>query len=257
MSIACHAERRVSTPGVLVLVAAACAWLIALIISDDMGAMPGTMGLNLAGFVGVWTVMIAAMMLPLVTSLASMYERSLLVGRGWRLGAFVAGYLLVWAAAGVPAFGLAVLVGDVAPRSRGSATATAVIIFAACGLYQLTPLKDRCLARCRASLHHLRQYASWRGRLRDLRVGLHHGAYSLGCCWALMVVLLAFGMMNVAAMLVLAAMMSIEKVFLRGEALSRLVGVLALALAFAVIWAPGLAPGLHPPSVAASHMAGM
>ncbi|HEY6316580.1 MAG TPA: DUF2182 domain-containing protein [Acidimicrobiia bacterium] len=257
MSIACHAERRVSTPGVLVLVAAACAWLITLIVSDDMGAMPGTMGLNLAGFVGVWTVMTAAMMLPLVTSLASMYERSLLAGRGWRLGAFVAGYLLVWVAAGAPAFGLAVLVGDVAPRSRGSATATAVIIFAACGLYQLTPLKDRCLARCRASLHHLRQYASWRGRLRDLRVGLYHGAYSLGCCWALMVVLLAFGMMNVAAMLVLAAMMSIEKVFVRGEALSRLVGVLALGLAFAVIWAPGLAPGLHPPSVAASHMAGM
>jgi predicted metal-binding membrane protein len=253
VSIAFRAERRLGAPAVILLVGAAGAWLGTLTIVAHMGAMPGTMGLGVAGFVGVWTLMMAAMMLPSVTPLASLYERSLLEGRGWRLIGFGAGYLAVWAVAGVGAFALAVLASDLARRDRSAATVTAVAIFAACGLYQLTPLKDHCLARCRAPLAQLLHYASWRGRLRDLRVGLHHGAYCLGCCWALMALLIAFGVMNVAAMVTLAGVVAVEKVFTRGEAFPRLVGVFALALAVTVIWVPDLASGLHQPT----SMAGM
>ena len=150
MSVAFRAERRLSPPGVLILAAAAGAWLITLIVVGDMGAMPGPMGLGLTGFAGAWTLMMAAMMLPSVTPLASMYERSLLEGRGFRLAAFGGGHLLAWGAAGVPAFGLVVLAGDLARRDPGAASATAAATFAACGLYQLTPVKAICLARCRA-----------------------------------------------------------------------------------------------------------
>jgi predicted metal-binding membrane protein len=121
----------------------------------------------------------------------------------------------------------------------------AVAVFGVAGIYQLTSLKDRCLAHCRSPLGLLLHYGSYRGRLRDLRVGAHHGGYCLGCCWALMVILVAVGVMNVAAMVGLAAVVLIEKAAPRGPALGRLVGAAALALAVAIIWFPWLAPGLH------------
>ena len=121
----------------------------------------------------------------------------------------------------------------------------AVAAFAACGAYQLSPLKDRCLAHCRSPLGLLLHYGSYRGRFRDLRVGVHDGGYCLGCCWGLMVILIAVGVMNVAAMVGLAALVLIEKVWRWGPAAGRLAGIAALALAVATIWLPWLAPGLH------------
>jgi predicted metal-binding membrane protein len=121
----------------------------------------------------------------------------------------------------------------------------AVAVFAVCGIYQLSPLKDRCLAHCRSPLGLLLHYGSYRGRSRDLRVGAHHGGYCLGCCWGLMVILIAVGVMNVAAMVGLAALVLTEKVWRWGPAAGRLAGVAALALAVATIWLPWLAPGLH------------
>ncbi|MGP0003258.1 MAG: DUF2182 domain-containing protein [Acidimicrobiales bacterium] len=170
-----------------------------------------------------------------------------------RIGFLVAGYLMVWAIVGVPAFGLARFAGDVADNHPSVATAAAVAIFAACGISQLTPLKDRCLVRYRSPLGQLMHYSTYRGRTRELRIGLHHGAYCFGCCWALMALLVAFGVMNVAAMVVLAAIVLIEKANARGHGFARLVGVAALVLAVVVIWVPALAPGLR-----ASHpMGGM
>jgi predicted metal-binding membrane protein len=121
----------------------------------------------------------------------------------------------------------------------------AMAVFAVCGIYQLSSLKDRCLAHCRSPLGLLLHYGSYRGRLRDLRVGAHHGGYCLGCCWALMVILIAVGVMNVAAMAGLAAVVLTEKVSPWGPAIGRLAGAAALALAVATIWLPWLAPGLH------------
>jgi predicted metal-binding membrane protein len=112
-------------------------------------------------------------------------------------------------------------------------------------VYQLSRLKDRCLAHCRSPLGLLLHYGSFRGRFRDLRVGAHHGGYCLGCCWALMVILIAVGVMNVAAMVGLAALVLIEKVWTWGPVAGRLAGTTALALAVATIWLPWLAPSLH------------
>jgi predicted metal-binding membrane protein len=106
-------------------------------------------------------------------------------------------------------------------------------------------LKDRCLARCRSPLGFVLKLGAYQGRTRDLRVGLYHGAFCLACCWALMALLVAFGLMNVIAMVVLAGSVLVEKTWVWGPRFSRLLGVAALGLAFAVIFVPGLAPGLH------------
>jgi predicted metal-binding membrane protein len=208
-----------------------------------MAGMTGTMGLGLALFVPVWTLMMAAMMLPSVTPLATLYART--NPRAAQIAGLVLGYLAVWAAAGLPAFGLAWLAGWLTGRHPGAAHASAVAVFAVVGAYQLSPLKDRCLAHCRSPLALLLHYGSYQGRLRDLRVGAHHGGYCLGCCWALMLILIAVGVMNVAAMVGLAALVLVEKTWSRGVAAGRLAGLAALALAVATIWLPWLAPGLH------------
>jgi len=229
----------------LLLIAAAGAWAATVALARGMAGMTGTMGLGLVAFVPVWTLMMAAMMLPSVTPVATLYARTVQGNRSARIAGLVLGYLGVWAAAGLPAFGLAWLAGWLTGRHPGAAHLAAVAVFAACGVYQLTGLKDRCLARCRSPLALLLHYGSYRGRLRDLRTGVHHGGFCLGCCWALMVILIAVGVMNVAAMIGLAALVLTEKTWSRGRAAGRLAGVAALALAVAIVWFPWLAPGLH------------
>jgi predicted metal-binding membrane protein len=230
--------------GVLLLLAAG-AWAATLVIAHGMTAMSGTMGLSFLLFLLVWTLMMAAMMLPSVAPVASLYARSISSSRTARLTAMVAGYLLVWAAAGVPAYALAALTGWLEGHHPGVAHGLAVAIFASCGVYQLTGLKDRCLAHCRSPFGLLLRYGSFRGRTRDLRVGVQHGAYCLGCCWALMVILIAVGVMNIAAMLALAVLILAEKTWPRGQLTARLAGVAALGLAIATIWLPWLAPALQ------------
>jgi predicted metal-binding membrane protein len=229
----------------VLLILAAGAWAATLALARGMAGMTGTMGLGLAAFVPVWTLMMAAMMLPSVTPTATLYAKTMQRNRAVRIAGLVAGYLAVWAAAGLPAYGLAWLTGWLTGRHPSAAHVMAVAVFAVCGIYQLSSLKDRCLAHCRSPLGLLLHYGTYRGRLRDLRVGAHHGGYCLGCCWALMVILIAVGVMNVAAMVVLAAVVLTEKISPRGPAISRLAGAAALALAVAIIWLPWLAPGLH------------
>ncbi|MGH9086120.1 MAG: DUF2182 domain-containing protein [Acidimicrobiales bacterium] len=226
----------------------ALAWVgvWAWVRSDDMGAMPGTMGLGVAGFVAMWSLMMAAVMLPSVAPVAGLYARTITERRGERLASFGGGYLLAWAATGVVAFILAEVFEDVASGSTGTVKAVAATTFAVCGTYQLTPLKDRCLRHCRSPLTHLFHYASFRGRTRDLRAGLHHALYCVGCCWTLMVLMVAFGVMNLLAMAGLAVAIGIEKHWRHGRGFARAVGVAALILAFVVIVEPRVAPGLDP-----------
>jgi predicted metal-binding membrane protein len=227
--------------GLLLLVAAG-AWAGTVLLARGMAGMTGTMGLGLAAFVPVWTLMMAAMMLPSVAPAASRYARSVPGRRTARVAGLAVGYLAVWAAAGVPAFGPAWLAGWVTGRHPGAAHVFAVAVIAACGVYQLSAPKDRCLTHCRAPLA-LPRRDGW---ARDLSAGVRHGAYCLGCCWALMVVMIAVGVMNVAAMVGLALVVLIEKTWRWGPAAGRVAGLAALALALAVIWLPWLAPGLHP-----------
>ncbi len=236
----------------LLLLAAAGAWAATLFLASGMSGMTGTMGLDLLLFIPVWTLMMAAMMLPSVAPTASLYARATGGHRTARFPGLVFGYLAVWAAAGLPAYGLARLAGWLVGQHPGAAQGLAVAVFASCGIYQLSGLKDQCLTRCRSPLSLLMHYGSYRGRFRSLRVGVHHGAYCLGCCWALMAVLIAVGVMNVPAMVALAAFILTEKLWAHGPAAGRLVGIALLGLAVATIWFPGLAPGLH-----ATHMVTM
>jgi predicted metal-binding membrane protein len=165
--------------------------------------------------------------------------------RNLRLAGFASGYLIVWALAALPAYGLAWLAGRLAGDHPAAAAGLAVAIFAACGVYQLTPLKDRCLARCRSPLGFVLKLGGCRGGARDLRAGLYHGAFCLACCWALTALLVAFGLMNVIAMVVLATAVLAEKTWARGPLFARGLGIAALVLAIVVVFDPGFAPGLH------------
>jgi len=229
----------------VLLVLAAGAWAATVTVARGMSGMTGTMGLGLAAFVAIWTLMMAAMMLPSVAPTAALYARTVQSRRTVRLAGMVAGYLAVWAVAGLPAYGLAWMTGSLTGQHPSVAHVLAIVTFAVVGAYQLSPLKDRCLAHCRSPLALLLHYGSYRGRSRDLRVGLHHGGYCLGCCWGLMVILIAVGVMNLVAMVGLAALVLVEKTWRWGVVAGRIAGVALLALAVAAIWLPWLAPGLH------------
>ena len=229
----------------VLLILAAGAWAATVTIARGMSGMTGTMGLGLAAFVAVWTLMMAAMMLPSVAPTAALYAKTVQSRRTVRLAGMVAGYLAVWAVAGLPAYGLAWMTGSLTGQHPSVAHVLAIVTFAVVGAYQLSPLKDRCLAHCRSPLALLLHYGSYRGRSRDLRVGLHHGGYCLGCCWGLMVILIAVGVMNLVAMVGLAALVLVEKTWRWGVVAGRIAGVALLALAVAAIWLPWLAPGLH------------
>jgi predicted metal-binding membrane protein len=228
----------------ILLVLAVAAWITTVLQSRSMGIMPGTMGMSLIAFVMMWTSMMAAMMLPSVTPLATRYVRMIQSQRLFGLVAFASGYLAVWAAFGILAFGLAWLAGRIVNWNHTAALTTAIATYAVCGIYQFTPLKNKCLAQCRAPFSLLLEYASWRGPLRHFRVGCHHGFFCLGCCSLLMALMFVFGVMNIGAMLVLTLVIATEKVWTTGDAFPRAVGLVCFGLAVAVIWFPELAPGL-------------
>ena len=224
--------------------AAGLAWLAVIALARGMSAMGGTMGLGLVAFIPVWTLMMAAMMLPSVAPVAVLYERTVTDNRVPRLAAFAASYIVVWGLAGVPAFAIVILLSSVAMDHPQTARYIAAGIFLVLGLYQVSPLKDRCLSHCRSPFSLLLHYASFHGPLRDFRAGTHHALYCLGCCWALMLVLVVAGIMNLLVMVVLAAVILIEKYWSRGQAFSRVVASAAVVLAVAAIWIPALLPGL-------------
>jgi predicted metal-binding membrane protein len=196
--------------------------------------MGGTMGLGLAAFLGVWTLMMAAMMAPSVAPVGVLYARTVQAARGPRLAGFGAAYLAVWALAGIPAFLLAIAVDQVAMGDAKLARLGLAGVLVVAGVYELSPLKRACLRHCRSPFGLLMHYASFRGSLRDVRAGLHHAVYCLGCCWALFAVIVAVGTMSIVAMVVLAAVVFVEKRWLYGAAFSRALAVVALALAAVV-----------------------
>ena len=232
-------------PSTAILIVAGLAWLGTVIWARDMGVVPGTMGMSLLAFVVMWTLMMAAIMLPSALPMITLYIRTIRTSRWPRMMAFSSGYLLAWAITGVPAFLLAWVAGEIAAEYAGWTTAAAAIIFASAGIYQLTSWKYRCLHHCRTPFAHLMQYGNYRGRLRDLRAGAHHGLFCLGCCWGLMLLMIAFGVMNLFTMVILAAVISIEKQWRHGERFARVAGVAFLVLGVAVIFFPDLAPGLN------------
>ena len=202
-------------------------------------------------FLFVWVLMMAAMMFPSVAPVSIRWVRAIArranAGqRGLRMTLFVSGYLLAWVSYGLLAFLALMATERLVGSSQGAGRWLGAGVFVFAGLYQLTPLKNTCLRHCRSPLMQLMQYSSWKGRARDLRVGLHHGAYCVGCCWGLMVVLLALGFMNVAAMVGVTAVILLEKLWRHGKLVSILVGIALLAMAALVAIDPSLLPALQP-----------
>jgi predicted metal-binding membrane protein len=157
---------------------------------------------------------------------------------------FVGGYLLVWALTGVVAYAAAVGAGWVSASSPSLASLAprlAGTVILAAGLYQLSPLKDRCLSRCRTPTQFV--LAGWRnGRLGALRMGLEHGLFCLGCCWLLFALLLPLGIMNIAAMAAVTLFVLAEKALPGGLRLVRVSAAVLMVAGAAITLFPALLP---------------
>ncbi|HEU5477159.1 MAG TPA: DUF2182 domain-containing protein [Gaiellaceae bacterium] len=228
---------------------AALAWWSTIHAMSEMGAGPAAELGALGWFVGVWIVMMAAMMLPAVSPTVALYAR---MTRQHDLGrplAFTSGYLVVWGAAGVGAYGLYafvrhVLGAQLAWHSGGRWLAAGVLAVAA--VYELTPLKDVCLSKCRSPFGFL--LGSWRDGVRGaFAMGSRHAAWCVGCCWALMAALFALGVMSILWMAVVAGLITIEKVVPWRRLAVWSTTLLLLALALGVLAAPGSVPGFVVP----------
>ena len=200
-------------------------------------------------FLSVWIVMMAAMMFPSVSPTVALYSKMTRRRSPLLPLLFAAGYLLVWAVAGVAAFiigaALNSISGDLfAWEHAGRWTAGGTLIVAA--VYELTPLKDVCLGKCRSPLGSL--LGSWRDGLSGaLQMGAKNGAWCVGCCWALMASLFALGIMSITWMAVVAGLIAFEKtVPWRRLAIYGTAAVL-LALGLLVLTTPGAVPGLTTP----------
>jgi predicted metal-binding membrane protein len=187
-------------------------------------------------FAGMWLAMMLTMMLPSSLPMMLLYRR-LVVFRGeWRPDALVwimaGAYFLVWSVFGLIAYILGVTLAHTAMES--SAVSRAIPLAAgaaliAAGVYQLTPWKLACLRHCRQPLDIVAQYArpGWRGAIR---LGAYHGLFCTACCWALMLIQLVLGVMNLWVMAGVAAVIALEKLTTRGPDLAPIVGVGAIAL---------------------------
>jgi predicted metal-binding membrane protein len=202
---------------------------------------------SLGAYLPTWVAMMAGMMLPSATPMvrahAAVERRKRQLGRDARLGAtaaFVVGYLLVWTGFGLVAFALYESVGaldlDVLMWDHGGRyVAAGVIVVAA--VYQLTPVKDVCLSKCRSPLAFV--VGSWRdGRVGGARMGAEQGAWCVGCCWAIMATLFALGLMSIAWMAAIAGLVAAEKLLPWERAPSR--GIAALLAVLAALVALGV-----------------
>jgi predicted metal-binding membrane protein len=203
--------------GAGLLLVSVSAWAALLAMGDEM-----PMGAGL--WIGAWTVMMAAMMLPSTSPLVLLYARQ---STATSSALLTAGYVAVWAGVGLAAYGIDMRLPDPSNRVVG-----AVLIGA--GLYQLTPLKTACLKRCRNPADFL--VTHWRrGRVGALRLGVEHGAYCVGCCWALMGVLIVAGSMSLAWVVAIALVVAGEKLLPAGQLFGRLGGVGLLVAGIVVV----------------------
>jgi predicted metal-binding membrane protein len=185
-------------------------------------------------FVGMWLVMMVAMMLPSTLPMLLLHRRAMAFRGDPRLAgltiALGTGYFLVWTLFGVAAYAggraMALVAMSFPAVSRTIPLAAAAALILA-GVYQLTPWKSACLKHCRDPLalvaHHLD--GGWRGALA---LGLHHGAFCAACCWALMLIQLVLGVMSLAVMVVVALVIALEKLLSHGEMVARFAGAASI-----------------------------
>ncbi len=248
---AAELARRIAPGAVLLLIAGGC-WAVTAHRMRGMDMGPGTDLGGLGWFAGIWATMMAAMMLPSLVPMAQAHARASRRAGARRPSAaatlFAAGYLAAWLGAGLLAYALVKGVGSLplpwlAWDRGGQYVAGGVILAAA--LYELTPLKARCLRHCRQPALLAER---WRpGAPGAVRTGLEHGGLCIGASWALMGALFAVGVMNLAWMVAVAALVAIEKLLPKGEVAVVGTAVLVAALGVAVAFAPAQVPWLTIP----------
>ncbi|MGH9190155.1 MAG: DUF2182 domain-containing protein [Acidimicrobiales bacterium] len=228
-------ERRLVLSVLVALAAAGWALVIwQAAAMDDHGhiGLDLTMGMAAPLFLAMWVAMMVAMMLPASAPMILAFSRS--QARKRERGApyvptwlFVLPYLAVWGVFGLVAYALAATADSVADDSMWAMDHLPRIaggLLIAAGAYQLTPLKRVCLGRCRSPLSFMLTY--WRdGRWGAAQMGLRHGVFCLGCCWLLFLVLVPLGVMNVGAMLVIAALVFAEKTVPQGERVAKIAAI--------------------------------
>jgi predicted metal-binding membrane protein len=234
--------------GALLITAAAACWAVTANRMQGMDMGPGTDLGGLGWFVGVWATMMAAMMLPSLSPMAVAYSRG--AGSGFRPVAgtvlFAIGYLLVWLAAGLLAYGLiegvrSLDLGFLAWHRAGQYIAGGVILGAA--MYELTPVKATCLRHCRDS----RLLQQRPGALGALAMGVEQGGFCVGCSWALMAALFTLGVMSIGWMVLIAVLIAFEKLLPWDVIPSGAAAALLVVLGVAVLFFPGEVPGLTIP----------
>lgn len=233
------------------LALAALAWGIliwqAAAPADEMRGL--TLGLGPVLFSATWVTMMVAMMFPtaapMMLTFARVYSHKRQRGQAFvPTWVFAAGYLLIWALFGVAAYVLARTAEAIAAPSAPAMELGARVgggVIALAGLYQLSPLKRLCLTKCRSPLSFI--LTAWRdGYAGAFRMGLEHGAYCLGCCWLLFVMLFPLGLMNVAVMAAVTLLIFAEKSLPMGERVSRLAALALIAYGLLVVLVPSLLP---------------
>src|SRR6266704_371644 len=199
----------------------------------------------------IWKVMMVAMMFPTAAPMILTFSKIYTSKRQQELPfvptwVFVSAYLLVWSLCGVVAYPLAVGIEQLAGQSmwlmENAAYLGGVVLLVA-GLYQLSPLKNICLSKCRTPLQFI--LSSWHdGYGGAFRMGLEHGAYCLGCCWLLFVILFPLGIMNIAVMALVTALIFAEKALPIGRQISQIAGVALIVYGVIVIFVPAALPGV-------------
>jgi predicted metal-binding membrane protein len=217
--------------GAPLLLLAAIGWWWSVRMVDDMADMGmGGDALSFAAFLLAWAAMMGAMMFPAVSPVVMLYGRAAARHTVAPLPFFVSGYLVVWTAMGVPAY---LAWRELAmPIHEGSAWVArlAGVVLLVAAVWQLTPLKSVCLRHCRSPIgFFLRGGRALNRPVGALRMGVAHGAFCLGCCWALMAVLVALGTMNILWMVLLSVLIILEKNAPHGEAIA-VVGAGAFAV---------------------------
>jgi predicted metal-binding membrane protein len=239
---------------VLLLALAALAWWVTVNQMVGMDAGPGTDLGALGWFIGVWVVMMAAMMFPSVAPTVALFARMTRLRSPLRPLVFTAAYLVVWSAVGLLSYGVfeigktwfgAQLAWDAGGRWLAAA------IIASAAVYELTPLKNVCLAKCRSPLGFL--LGNWRdGSTGAVVMGARHAAWCVGCCWALMAALFALGVMSLVWMAVIAAVIAAEKTLPWRRTVLWSTTAILLLLAVLVAVAPHAVPGLVVPASASA-----
>lgn len=238
----------VLTSAILLLVAAA-AWIFVVLSSGHGEDMAMAMPMSISGglvFMTCWAVMMTAMMLPSALPMIALYgamQRGAVAAgtKGVPVAVFTLVYLGLWAATGLPVYFAHTFLAGLA----GSTLAYAIaVVLVAAGVYQLSPLKQVCLRVCRSPLGFV--LGHWRaGRRGSLALGWSHALYCLGCCWALMLVLIVAGAMGLPWVLLITAVVAAEKLLPGGQWIARIAGGALLLLGVTAALRPDLVSALR------------